>query len=69
VAERQVGLRAVLLVAGAVVAIVLGVAMATSLLPTGAQSIVFRTPLLIVVLIVGTAALLWRIAGPRPPAG
>ena len=67
-ADRQVGLREVLFVAAAVVAIVLGIAMATSLLPGGAQSIVFRTPLLIVVLIVGTAALLWRIAGPRPPA-
>jgi hypothetical protein len=69
VAERQIGLRDVLLVAAAVVAIVLGIAMATSLLPTGVQSIVFRTPLLIIVLIVGTAALLWRIAGRRPPVG
>lgn len=67
-AERQIGLRDVLLVAAAVVAIVLGIAMATSLLPTGVQSIVFRTPLLIIVLILGTAAMLWRIAGRRPPA-
>jgi hypothetical protein len=67
VGERAIGLREVLLVAGLTVAVVLGAAIATSLLPKGLQEIVFRTPLLIVVLIGGTAALLWGIARPRPP--
>ena len=65
--ERSVGLREVLLVAGLTVAVVLGAAIATSLLPKGVQEVVFRTPLLIIVLIGGTAALLWGIARPRPP--
>jgi uncharacterized membrane protein AbrB (regulator of aidB expression) len=55
-----------LLVAAVVVAVVLGAAFATSLLPTSAQEIVFHTPLTIVVLIVGTGWLLWRI-GRRDP--
>jgi hypothetical protein len=67
VAEGAIGLRQVLLAAGACVAVVLGAAVLTSLLPSDAQAVVFRTPLLIVVLIVGTAAALWRIARPRPP--
>jgi hypothetical protein len=67
VAERTIGLREVLLVAGLTVAVVLGAAIATSILPKGLQEIVFRTPLLILVLIGGTAALLWGIARPRPP--
>jgi FtsH-binding integral membrane protein len=67
VAERSVGLREVLLVAGLSVAVVLGAAIATSFLPKALQEVVFRSPLLIVVLIIGTAALLWGIARPRPP--
>jgi FtsH-binding integral membrane protein len=57
-------------VAGAAVVVVLGAAVATSLLPTSAQEIVFHTPFTIVVLIVGTGWLLWRIArrGPGSPA-
>ena len=51
-----------LLVAGAVVAVVLGAAIATSLLPAAVQDIVFHTPVAIGVLIVGTGWLLWRIA-------
>ncbi len=66
-AERAIGLRDVLVAAGLSVAVVLGAALATSLLPPDAQAIVFKTPLLIVVLLVGTAAALWRIARPRPP--
>ena len=45
----------------------LGAAFVTSLLPADAQEIVFKTPLLIVVLIVGTAVALWQIARPRTP--
>ena len=63
---RQPGWREVILVAVVAVAVVLGAAMLTSVLPTNFQEIVFHTPLTIVVLIVGTAWLLWRIAR-RPP--
>jgi FtsH-binding integral membrane protein len=69
VAERVVGLRDVLVAAGLAVIVVLGAAVVTSLLPPEGQAIVFKTPLLIVVLLVGTAAALWRIARPRPPGG
>jgi FtsH-binding integral membrane protein len=62
---RQPGWREVLVLAGAVVAIVLGAAVVTSLLPTGLQDTVFHQPLLIGVLIVGTGGLLWRISRPR----
>jgi len=66
-ADRSVGLREVLVVAGLSVAVVLGAAIVTSFLPKALQEVVFRSPLLIVVLIVGTAGLLWGIARPRPP--
>jgi heme A synthase len=69
VAERVIGFREVLAAAAVSVAVVLGAAVATSLLPPEGQAIVFRTPLLIVVLLVGTAAALWRISRPRPPDG
>jgi FtsH-binding integral membrane protein len=69
VAEREIGLRDVLVTASICVVVVLAAAFATSLLPRDAQSIVFHTPLLIVVLVVGTAAALWRISRPRPPEG
>ncbi len=63
---RQPGLRDVLLVAAAVVAIVLFAAFATALLPEAVQAIVFQTPLLIAVLVGGTAFVLWRIlSAPR----
>ena len=64
-ADRSVGLRDVLVLAGTCVVVVLGAAVLTSFLPADAQSVMFRTPLLIVVLVVGTAAALWRIARPR----
>jgi FtsH-binding integral membrane protein len=63
---RQPGWRQVLMVAGAAVVVVLGAAILTSVLPTGAQEVVFHTPLTIVVLILGTGWLLWRISR-RPP--
>ncbi len=63
---RVVGLRQVILVAVAVVGLVLGLAVATSLLPADAQRIVFRTPLLIAILVVGTALVLVRLVR-RPP--
>jgi hypothetical protein len=69
VADRAVGLRDVLLLSGACVVVVLGAAIVTGFLPADAQAVVFKTPLLILILIVGTAAALWRIARPRPETG
>ena len=63
---RQPGWREVIIVAAIAVAVVMGAAVVTSVLPTNLQEVVFHTPLAIVVLIVGTAWLLWRIAR-RPP--
>jgi hypothetical protein len=65
-ARRQPGWREVILVATAVVAVVLGAAVLTSFLPTGIQNAIFHGPFLIVVLIVGTAWLLWCISRGRP---
>ena len=64
---RDPGWREVLLVGAAVVAVVLGAAALTSVLPRDLQQIVFQTPLAIAVLIGGTGWLLWRIA--RRPSG
>ena len=64
---RQMGWREVLVVAAIGVAVVLGAAILTSALPVEGQRVIFHTPLLIVVLVVGTGALLWRIATRRPP--
>ena len=64
-AERALGFREVVVTAGLCVVVVLAAAFGTSLLPADAQQLVFRTPLLIVVLIIGTAIALWRIARPR----
>jgi FtsH-binding integral membrane protein len=65
---RTVGLREVLIVAAVAVAVVLGAAILTSVLPTDAQRLIFHTPLAIVVLVAGTTLVLWRIAARRPPA-
>ncbi len=66
-AERvAVGWREVLLVSVAVVGVVLGLAVGTSLLPADVQRVVFQTPLLIAVLVVGTAVVLVRLVR-RPP--
>ncbi|MEA2538241.1 MAG: hypothetical protein QOF11_2475 [Chloroflexota bacterium] len=63
---RAVGWREVLVIATVVVGVVLGLAFGTSLLPTDAQGFVFHTPLLIAVLIGGTALVLVRLVR-RPP--
>jgi hypothetical protein len=61
------GWREVLLLGFAVVAIVLGLAVLTSVLPVGFQDVIFRTPLAIVVLAVGTVGLLiWVLRRPTP---
>jgi FtsH-binding integral membrane protein len=67
VAKRAIGLREVVGAAAVSVVVVMGAALITSLLPPEGQAIVFRTPLLILVLLIGTAAALWRISRPRPP--
>lgn len=64
----QPGWREVILVAAAVVAVVLGAAILTSLLPAAVQDVVFHTPVAIAVLIVGTGWLLWRISRREPGA-
>ena len=62
----QPGWREVILVAVAVVAVVLGAAALTGLMPTPIQQAIFHGPILIAVLIIGTAWLLWRISRGRP---
>ena len=64
---RQPGLREVMLLAAGVVAIVLVAAGLTALLPTEGQGVVFHTPLLILVLVGGTALVLWRILRSSGP--
>jgi len=58
---RQPGVREVLLVAAAVVLTVAVAIVVTALLPSDGQAVVFHTPLLIIVLVAGTAFVLWRI--------
>ena len=58
---RQPGVREVLLLGAGLVALVLAAAVITALLPKDVQAVVFHTPLLIAVLVVGTALVLWRI--------
>lgn len=65
--SHVVGWREVLVVAAVAAGVVLGAAILTAVLPTDLQRVVFHTPLLIGVLIVGTGFVLWRIATRRPP--
>lgn len=64
---RAAGWREVLIVAAIAVGVVLGAAILTSVLPTDAQRVIFHTPVLIGVLVIGTGLVLWRIAARRPP--
>lgn len=66
---HQPGATEVMLVAIAVVAVVLGASVVTGILPTSIQQAIFRGPVLIVFLIVGTGWLLWRISRGRPHDG
>jgi hypothetical protein len=54
------------MVAAAVVAVVIGAAAVTGLLPAPLQQAISQGPVLIIVLVVGTAWLLWRISRGRP---
>jgi FtsH-binding integral membrane protein len=65
--ERRIGARQVLIVAGVAVALVLGLQLLTYVLPADAQRIVFDSPLLIGVIVVGTIGLLVWIARRQPP--
>jgi hypothetical protein len=67
--DPQPGWPQVVLVAAAVVAVVLGAAAVTGILPDVVQEAIYRTPVAIGVLIVGTGWLLWRISrrGPGAP--
>ena len=62
--SRSPGLREALLV-GELVVVLAGVA--TFLLPGDGRDVVLRTPLLILILILGTAGVLWRISRPGRP--
>ena len=64
--RRQPGWREVVIVLAGIVAVVLGLAALTSVLPTEVQQVVFHTPLLIGVLIVGTGWWLWRVSRRQP---
>lgn len=61
----QPGWPQVALVAASVVTVVLGAAFVTGLLPDDIQRAIFHGPVLIGVLIVGTAWVLWRISRGR----
>ena len=65
--RRSPGLREALLVGELVVVVVLLAGVATYLLPGDARDVVLRTPLLILVLLGGTAGVLWRISRPARP--
>jgi uncharacterized membrane protein YqjE len=65
--ERKPGLRDVLLVGAIVVGVVAVAVIVTSIMPPDVQYVVLRTPLLILVLILGTAGVLWRITRPDRP--
>lgn len=64
-ADRRPGWLRALVVGGLTVDVVLVAAVASFLVPAGLGDLVFRTPLLILVLIGGTVAVLWTIARPR----
>jgi hypothetical protein len=67
VAERAVGLRDVLGVAAIAVAVVLGASFLTGALPADLQRLFFDSPVVVIVVVVGTAWILWRVATRRTP--
>lgn len=65
---RQPDLGRVLVVAAALVLVVLGAAFGTRYLPVEVQRLIIDGPVLIAVLVLGTAWVLWRISRGRPQA-
>ena len=61
---RSPGWLRAMVVGGLAVDVVLVAAVVTFLLPPSLGDVVFRTPLLILVLILGTGAVLWTITRP-----
>jgi uncharacterized membrane protein SirB2 len=66
-AVRAFGWREVLIVGAVIVVAVLGLSVITSILPSSAQWFVFQSPLLIVIIVVGTLVVLASLLR-RPPA-
>jgi hypothetical protein len=64
--ERRTGGREVVVVAAVAVAIVLGLEVVTTIVPS-ARDLLAGTPVLIAILIAGTAGMLWLIANRRTP--
>jgi hypothetical protein len=60
--RRSPGFRDAVVVGGVVVDVVLVIAAVSLALPTPLRNVVTNTPALIVVLIVGTVVVLWRVA-------
>ncbi len=65
--RRSIGWREVAIVGAVAVGGVLGAAILTSVLPADVQRVIFHTPVLIGVLVLGTGLVLWRIAARKPP--
>lgn len=64
--ERRIGGRDVLVVAAIAVGLVLAVEVVTTLVPA-ARDALAGAPVLIAILVIGTAAILWAIAHRHPP--
>jgi hypothetical protein len=64
-APRSVGLREVLGVAAVAVVVVLGASFLTGALPEDLQRVIFDSPIVVAIVIAGTAWILWGIATGR----
>jgi hypothetical protein len=64
---RTATLRDVLLVAAGVVLAVLGLSVLTGVVPGVGKDLVFQTPVVIAVLVLGTALMLYRVSRRPPP--
>ncbi len=61
------GVPQVVAVAAAIVAVVVAAAALTGLAPAPIRDLVLQTPLAIIVLVTGTAAVLWSVSRPSRP--
>jgi hypothetical protein len=64
---RPATLRDVLMVAAVVVLAVLGLSVLTGVIPGVGKDLVFQTPVVIAVLVLGTALMLYRVSRRPPP--